>query len=135
MNDDATSPICDDHPRAPITIHAAAARIDDHHDYYIPLYTTAAYNGVVGYSLLVQASRLSAIFTMLAAAVRIYSTLTSVAVLTHFDNKRAAADQYALVTMLRRQSYNVSTVSSKLQRMYVGAVVKATTHDSVCSAT
>ena len=72
---------------------------------------------------------------MLAAAVRIYSTLTIVAVLTHFDNKRAAADQYALVTMLRRQSYNVSTVSSKLQRMYVGAVVKATTHDSVCSAT
>ena len=47
---------------------------------------------------------------MLAAVVRIYSTLTTVVVITHFDNKRAAVDQNVRMTRRRRQSYDMSMI-------------------------
>ena len=62
------------------------------------------------YSLMLQASRVSAIFTMLAAVVRTYSTLTNVVVITHFDNIRAAAGQNARITTRRRLLTNVASI-------------------------
>ena len=54
------------------------------------------------YSLMLQSSRGSAIFTMLAAVVRIYSTLTDGASITRLDNMLAAAGQKTPLTTRRR---------------------------------
>ena len=52
---------------------------------------------VVNYSLLVQASRIFVIFTMLAAVLRIYTTRTNGTSITRFANIRAAAGQNARI--------------------------------------
>ena len=52
---------------------------------------------------MVQASRLSVIFVMLAAVVRIYSALTNGAGIMRLDNIRAAAGQHARSTTARRR--------------------------------
>ena len=58
---------------------------------------------VVNYSLMLPASRVSLIFDILAAVVRIYSPLTNGAGITRLDNIRAAAGQQALSTTACRR--------------------------------
>ena len=55
---------------------------------------------------------------MLAAVVRIYSTLTNVVVITHFDNIRAAADQTARMTTRRRYTSSSSMMMTIIIDLY-----------------
>jgi hypothetical protein len=69
----------------------------------LPVSTYVRRRRVVGYSLMVQASRVSVFFVMLAAVVRIYSALTNGAGITRLNNIRAAAGQHLRSTTARRR--------------------------------
>ena len=80
---------------------------------------------VVGYSLMVQASRVSVIFVILAVVVRIYSALTNGAGIARLDNIRAAAGQHALSTT-RVVGYSLMVQASRVSVIFVilAAVVR-----------